>query len=275
MLKRYAMSKKSFIIFSDLDGSLLSYESYSWDEASFALGVLREKDIPLIFCSSKTKGEIMYYRKKLNNEHPFVTENGGAIFIPKDYRRFKVDYTRLEGDYWVIELGTSRRVLLKALDDIKNKKGLKIKGFSDMDVEEVSELTRLPPEVVSLAMERDYSEPFIVEGDPEPALREIENIGWRWTSGRRFFHINGDHDKGRAVRLLSDIYKNNTKDIDWVTVGLGDSLNDLPMLEIVDKAILLKDQQGAYDPKVRLLNLMYEEAGPKGWSKAILGLIQQ
>jgi len=32
--------------------------------------------------------EIEYYRKKLDNNHPFISENGGGIFIPKGYFPF-------------------------------------------------------------------------------------------------------------------------------------------------------------------------------------------
>ena len=75
-------SKKKFgkrpylIIFTDLDGTLLD-SGYSFRKAMPALRLIKEKDIPLVLCSSKTKTEIDYYRKKLENDHPFVSENGG------------------------------------------------------------------------------------------------------------------------------------------------------------------------------------------------------
>jgi len=68
------------IIFTDLDGTLLHPQTYSFDAAMPALKLIKEKDIPLILCSSKTRAEIEVYRKKLDNQHPFVSENGGGIF---------------------------------------------------------------------------------------------------------------------------------------------------------------------------------------------------
>jgi mannosyl-3-phosphoglycerate phosphatase len=79
---------KKPIIFTDLDGTLLDYSTYSFEKALPALQLLKEKDIPLIICSSKTKKEIEYYRKKLDNHHSFISENGGGIFIPKGYFGF-------------------------------------------------------------------------------------------------------------------------------------------------------------------------------------------
>ena len=85
------------IIFTDLDGTLLDHNTYSFKKAFPALRIIKKKKIPLIICTSKTKGEIEHYRKKLKNNHPFVSENGGAIFIPKDYFDFKFRYSFKKG----------------------------------------------------------------------------------------------------------------------------------------------------------------------------------
>jgi len=81
---------KKIIIFTDLDGTLLDNSSYSFEAALPALQLIKEKNIPLIICSSKTRKEIEHYRKKLYNLHPFISENGGGIFIPKGYFNFQL-----------------------------------------------------------------------------------------------------------------------------------------------------------------------------------------
>ena len=78
---------KKLIIFTDLDGTLLDHKTYSFENAFEALQAIKEKNIPLIICSSKTRSEIEYYREKLSNNHPFVSENGGGIFLPEGYFR--------------------------------------------------------------------------------------------------------------------------------------------------------------------------------------------
>jgi HAD superfamily hydrolase (TIGR01484 family) len=75
---------EALIVFTDLDGTLLD-ESYSFAAAQPALRKTAELDIPLVLCSSKTRREIEHYRKKLGNSHPFISENGGGIFIPEGY----------------------------------------------------------------------------------------------------------------------------------------------------------------------------------------------
>jgi len=69
-----------YLIFSDLDGTLLDEDTYSFQEATEAIEFLKEKEIPLILCSSKTRFEMELYREKMDiMTYPFIPENGGAI----------------------------------------------------------------------------------------------------------------------------------------------------------------------------------------------------
>ena len=49
------------IVFTDLDGTLLHPRTYSFEAAMPALKLIKEKDVPLILCSSKTRAEIEVY----------------------------------------------------------------------------------------------------------------------------------------------------------------------------------------------------------------------
>lgn len=48
----------AMVIFTDLDGTLLDHETYSFAAAGEALEALTRENIPLILCSSKTRAEI-------------------------------------------------------------------------------------------------------------------------------------------------------------------------------------------------------------------------
>ncbi len=83
----------------------------------------------------------------------------------------------------------------------------------------------------------------------------------------------GENDKGKAVNILVDIFRKNYPGAEILTVGLGDSLNDLPMLEAVDKKFLVKKKLGNYEERIKVDDLTYADGiGPAGWNKAILGL---
>ncbi len=266
------------IIFTDLDGTLLDSSSYSFDEALPALELIRQKHVPLVLCSSKTRKEIEYYRTKLGNRDPFISENGGGIFIPKNYFPFPVHERPFpaeeEAGYEVIRLGARYSDLRKAVKELRQE-GYRITGFGDMSAEEIAERANMDSAEAIMAKERDFDEPFIHEGPARelPGLfRSIEAKGFTFTQGR-FLHILGRSNKGIAVSLLIDFYKRKYANIR--TIALGDSPNDIPMLERVGIPVLVQKKDGTYDARIDMPKLIRAEgAGPGGWNKAVLELLR-
>jgi len=266
------------IIFTDLDGTLLGQNTYSFELAQPALRLIRKKGIPLILSSSKTRAEIELYRKKIQNDHPFISENGGAVFIPKDYFSFPFPYDKQLEEYLVIELGTSYRQIIEVLDSIKRETGISIKGFSDLTEEDLISLGGLSLEEAEFAKKREYDEPFIIEGgekEDEIVKREIKERGLNYVWGGRFHHIMGKNDKGKAVEILKELFENKFFSIS--TLGIGDSLNDLSMLSAVDHPILLMGKS-SFSPEIlaQIQNLItIDGTGPRVWNDAILRFIHE
>jgi len=69
-----------FIVFSDLDGTLLDHNTYGWQEAQPALNLCKNRHVPIVLVSSKTRAEMEFLRRSLSISAPFVSENGGGIF---------------------------------------------------------------------------------------------------------------------------------------------------------------------------------------------------
>ncbi|MCM1986727.1 mannosyl-3-phosphoglycerate phosphatase [Methanococcoides seepicolus] len=264
-----------YIIFTDLDGTLIDHDTYSYDAARPALELLKEKEIPLIFCTSKTRAELEVYVDELECHHPFISENGGAIFIPKDYFSIELKEGDEIGNYKVIEFGTSYTRIREVLEDIRKNTGFKITGFGDLDAEGVSKDTGLDIQSAKLAKMREYDEAFRLEEDENATAKVIELIhaaGLNHTKGGRYWHIMGDNDKGKAVRALTEIYRQQFTEV--TTIALGDSLNDLPMLKAVDIPFLVQKPDGKYDPSIILTEIRHADGiGPVGWNNAIMDLI--
>lgn len=263
------------LIFSDLDGTLLDHKTYSYEAAEPALDALKLRGIPLIFCSSKTRPEIERYRELTGNLHPFISENGGGIYIPPDYYKNGFEYNLSTDKYKIIVLGTMHDRLVEALKSVSRETGIGLRSFSDMDVAEVSLHTGLEPELAELAKKREYDEPFIILGNDrlaEVIEERITSRGFNYTRGGLFHHIMGNNDKGKAVNILVGIFRRTLPRLK--TVGLGDSLNDLPMLEAVDVPILVQKPNGQYDKRIKLDRLIYADgAGPIGWNRSVLKLL--
>jgi len=270
------MNNRKIIVITDLDGTLLDHSTYSFCEAEDALGLLREKGVPLILCSSKSRAEIEVYRKKLSNNEPFISENGGAIYIPEGYGDLKCEFDKIDDGYLVIEIGSEYQTLADAFEKIKKRAGINIKSITEFTIDEIVWLTGLSGEEAFLAQKREYILPFINyggEGDDKVIKDEILSLGLNYTEGARFVHLMGGNDKGKAVKILTDIFKKNYPETEITTIGLGDSLNDLPMLEVVDKAFLVKKEAGNYEERIMVEGLAYADGiGPVGWNKAVLGL---
>ncbi|GBD99782.1 glucosyl-3-phosphoglycerate/mannosyl-3-phosphoglycerate phosphatase [bacterium BMS3Abin07] len=267
---------KKIIIFTDLDGTLLEEDTYSFEPAREALEVIREKQIPLVIVSSKTAGEIIYYRKLLDNGHPFVSENGGGIFIPAGYVREMPFWIRTSKKYGydMISLGAPYKDLIDALHKLRLM-GFNIKGFSDMNIDEIMHVTGLSRDQAKMSKERDYDEPIIVDDtvNLNSLKQAIRDMGLHYTSGR-FIHLIGDNDKGRAVRMIRDIYKVNYGEV--ITVALGDNLNDIPMFMNVDHPVVVKKKNGSHDieileavPNIKPSNGM----GPEGFNQSVIKII--
>jgi mannosyl-3-phosphoglycerate phosphatase family protein len=260
------------VIFTDLDGTLLHPKSYSFQDAAPALDLIKERSIPLVLCSSKTRSEIEVYRKRLDNLHPFISENGGGIYIPKGYFPAREAGKQKDG-YEVISLGSPYEEIRKRFTAMRDRLGIAVRGFGDMSVEEVAALTGLTLEEAGLAKQRDFGEPFIFPDKVEDRfLREIEGEGLRWTQGK-LFHLMGNHHKGRAANILRRLYEQ--RDGAVRSVGIGDSLNDLPFLLSVDLPVLVKKENGRYDARIDIPGLVRANGiGPAGWSEMVMELLQ-
>lgn len=265
------MTSRTMVIFTDLDGTLLDAGTYSFEQALPALELVRERNIPLVIVSSKTRAEIEVWRRKLGNGHPFISENGGGIFIPQGYFSVPPDGDARDG-YIVRTLGIPYQESRRRFVELRGRTGVRVRGFGDMTDQEVATLTGLTVDEAVRARQRDFTEPFVFDGPADDRiLQAIESAGLRWTQGR-LFHLMGDHHKGRAVSILRGCYERQRGQ--FLAVGLGDSLNDLPFLLAVDRPVLVRSEDGTHDGRIAIPGMVRTEGiGPAGWNEAVLRLL--
>ncbi len=267
------MDRMKRVIFTDLDGTLLDSNTYSYQKSLAAINGLKENDIPIIFCSAKTRAEQEAYLSELRLFHPFVVENGGAVFIPRAYFPFPFDYHRAVDDLLVIELAIPRSRVRRLLAEIARENDFRFTGFTDMSAAKVAEITGLSLESAKLARQREYDEPVEFDSsgkDTGEFLAKLGKAGLNWSRGGRLYHVMGGGGKGKAVEILSRLYRKMWGEIE--TVGLGNGLNDLPLLQQVDIPILVQRRDHSWEdmdlPRLRKVH----GVGPEGWSRAIVEL---
>ncbi|MEA3373504.1 MAG: HAD-IIB family hydrolase, partial [Campylobacterota bacterium] len=265
MSDSYPDAQEKRLIFTDLDGTLLDHYNYSFEAALPMLDYLKQKKLPVIIVSSKTRPEIIKLQKALDINEPFIVENGAGIFIPP--------HSSLSGDdtqcWQRIELGKEYRDMRTFFTSVQE--AFSIRGFGDMTADEVIRLTGLSETNAKMAMQRDFTEPFISSDEQRiPELKALANqYGLDIVKGGRFYHlITLGQDKANAVdrlcRLYSLQYGGHPK-----TIALGDSENDFTMLDYADQPILIPKGDGTYADIALPSLIKAHYPGPKGWNQAL------
>lgn len=269
-------SPPPLLVVTDLDGTLLDHFTYSFDAARNALGRLRTLGIPLIPNTSKTGAELHQLRRELGSQDPFAVENGSAIFLPCDSFPQPPEGSVRNQDYYLVELGLNHEAILEHLAPLRAR--FRFRGFHDLSDSELQDLTGLDQDRLALSRQRQFSEPLIWE-DTEAACatfkEQLRASGLQTLQGGRFLHVLGQTDKGKALDRLRTLYQ-QTYGKPFTVIALGDSGNDVAMLEAADLPVLIRSPvyelpQLSSDKPVTVSS----KTGPAGWNECVLTLVQQ
>ena len=258
-----------YLIFSDIDGTFMSHKNYSFE-------ILREyllkikKHCIVIFVSSKTFAEMNYINNQLKIKCPFIAENGSCIYFPKNFLVEK----NINNDFFEINnhLGI---LVFKKYEETKKKlkklqKSFNFYFFSDLTNDFLLKITNLKEEDLLRSRQRFHSDPIYWNDSKEKFdyfFKETLSLGLEISMGGRFIHVSCDFNKGKALSKFLQIVPIN---YDQKTISLGDSNNDISMLELTDysciirspvkKRILLKKKNNIYYSK---------KFAPDGWKESL------
>jgi mannosyl-3-phosphoglycerate phosphatase len=265
------MTKK--VVFTDIDGTITDINTGKYDLSKGLIRKLKENSIPVIFCSAKTFAEQEKIRQDIGLMEPLIVENGGAIMIPTDYFSPSTmvivrDHKKI-GNYIVIELGKPSYVIRQKLDSIRENYKIEFKGVADVSLRKLSSITGLKASYARRMADRKYGETILLidEKDVKPFTRRAREIGLRVIHGGRFFDVTAGNDKGKAVSILLQLLRQKYGQ-KVIFFGIGDSLNDAPMLSHMDVPMLVQRPDKAWSP-LKMKNIVkLPGIGPIGWKSA-------
>lgn len=266
------------LIFTDLDGTLLDHYSYQYTPALASIEQLKKAQVPIIFTTSKTLAEVVELQSELAIDAPLIIENGAAVYIPKTVFKEQPQGTEEKGNYWVKSFCLPRLHWLKVINHAPKKFNGLYKGFASLSVSELASLTGLSLNVAKQAKKRDFGEPVHWLGDTADKrafIEYLEHSGAQVLQGGRFFHVCGNADKGLALNWLSQLYQSHCGE-DFCTIALGDSGNDIAMLEAATIAVQVRTPVHGFPALTRTAGVIQtEQFGPAGWAEALNQLLPE
>lgn len=264
------------LIITDLDGTLLDHATYDFKPAMPALERLRERGVPLVFCSSKSAAEIIELRQEIQNRDPFIVENGGAVYIPVGRLGSVPPGATVKNGFQVLTLGRPCREMERFLADFCVGRDLSPRLFTHLTPAELGAEAGLSEAAARRSLKREFDLPFQLDATDsqfQELEREARRHGFRLIAGGRYLHLTGDSGKGEAARRLKLLYSREWG-VEVVAVGLGDSRNDLDLLEAVEIPIVVPNP-GSGAPLTGLAPhaRTAPAPGPAGWNQAVLSVL--
>ncbi len=260
-------NNSKYWIVTDLDGTLMD-ENYDISPAKKTLKKLAELNVPVIPCTSKTASEVRYFRKENALKDPFIVENGAAIY----------GHNQQDSSEWELILGKSYNELKIVLFNISKEVNYYLTPLNDLSKNQIFELTGLSEQGITRALDRRWSVPFL--NPPDDIFEKVKLICDSYDvhvfKGNRMSHLlSSESHKGQAVNKLKLYLQNN----DVKIIALGDSQNDLPLLEYADISIVIPGKNG---PNKYLQNgidngsfILANAPHAKGWSNSVEDFIKE
>jgi mannosyl-3-phosphoglycerate phosphatase len=219
------------IVFADLDSAPPAHLFSRGDRLATLLEALAVRRITFVLCSRRTRAEVETIRQELGVFHPFVCENGAAAFVPERYFGSELENTRKVGGYQAIEFGSPYEQVVETVRRVADRLNLRVQGFHDMSVEQVSREQGLSLLEARLAKLREYSEPFrLLSANPVAEYRLLKALsaaGLTCVTLGPFHHAGTVTGAGGAAAVLTTLYRLAFGSIVTAVVGDGQPAADI------------------------------------------------
>jgi len=256
------------IIITDLDGSLLSHSYFSFKQIHSDIINLLDSGTLIIPASSKTKIEMEMFCAELGRNVPFIYENGAG----------------LENVHLITSEKSSKSLILSqaainsqkiweiwsefVTEELKNQ----CLFAHEMNLTQQVDVFGLAGQKLDNALGREYSLNFKFYGN-QTQLQHLKHIlstkNLTVQQGGRLMTLSGKHNKADYCNFIRT--KQKSFGLEPFLVGVGDSENDVDMLENCDIACIIprphKPLLSISIPLER--TIVAGNVAPLGWLEAV------
>ena len=261
------------IVFTDLDGTLIDFETYAAELTTPRVQVLLARGVPVVFCSSKTRLEQRALMQKMGIDTIGIVENGSGIYLPQTCSLFPEQNKHpLPNGGRLVSLGTSADTIQEKIEIVSAHLDIDLRPYAKLSDPEVAKLTGLSEDAANRARQRDFSETLTAKLDPRQwaeVQAAFSSHNLRCLCGGRFYTVSAANcHKGTALQQVVKAFSAQRAE-PVSSIAIGDSSNDVDMLRTADWPYLVQQPSGTWHemdlPRLHRIPAI----GPAGWLKAI------
>ena len=282
----------TYIVSTDLDGTLLDHHDYSFTAANQGLQRCAELGVPVVINTSKTYAEVISLQHAIGLDAPLIVENGSALIAAKHLcldaaasglNSLKIECQSRDDGAHQFVFGVKRDYIISFIERIRQQHSWSFEGFNDWSFADIAQHTGLDLASAQQASQKEFSEPFVWH-DSESALKQFIELakadGLSVLQGGRFYHLQGNTDKAQPLNWLRQYGHTFFKGMPNGNsppklICLGDSNNDVAMLNVADHPICVRSPVADFPILSGKTEAYYTQGyGPVGWSEAVLSLLE-
>lgn len=250
------MRQTSSILFIAVD-SLIPIRGKSVPGLDEFTATLDHKGIPAVWITSRSRLHFDEPRRKLGHTHPFIAEDGCAVYLPEDYfhlrpesvvaKQHKKSTVRL-GRFTCIPMAEALPAAAEALETLSEDTGVPVVTLRSLSPRELVQNTNLPQREAELSRQRDFDEVFFFAGvsdeDVQRFLTEGRNRKLQFRQHGVLWSIAIGASVQHCIRELSKLYDRALR-YHAHPVGIATEDEAPGLFPFCERTILLADSSSA------------------------------
>lgn len=212
------------------------------EKIALTLIPIKEADIPILLYSQRTYDEMIWLCGELAIHHPFVVENGGALYVPNNYYKLDLKNFTVVEEHHQMTFGSTRSTIENITDKLAKVTGVTLDNDiqSPLDLADYWDIELFEAERI---MSRGFSQ-MITKTEDVSELSDmfrhlVAQQGLQIMDSEKAYYI-GNFETIEPIRYWIDYLKSQYDDLQVFT--LSNIAADKAILALGDEAFLLKNK---------------------------------
>jgi D-glycerate 3-kinase len=248
------LRQTSSVLYIAVDG-LIPLQGSSLHGLDEFAATLDHRGIPAVWLTSRSRLQFDDARRKHGHTHPFIAEDGCAVYLPEDYfhlrpesqpsRTGKTATLRL-GRFTCIPIAERLPAAAEALEALSEDTGVPVVTLDSLSPRELMQNTGLPQREAELARQRDFDDIFFFAGVSDESvtrfLAEGRNRSLQFRQQGVLWSAAMGPSVQRCIRELTKLYDRALR-YHAHTVGIATPDSAAQLFPFCERTILLSDRK--------------------------------